>query len=350
MNTVNRLIRKQGDKGLHYAILSGACRLVTLFTCALVTFAGCDRRELTYSDEAEITITADWSKAGLSEQEGRYGATAVFYPIGGGTPITVLMGDRNRKTVRLKEGRYNVVVFNRSFDDFGSIAFRGTDAHHTLEAYSKNAQAKGTDSGKVATDSPDELAADCVEEFEVTPDMLGNYEPSATRGTGSPSPCRLCFTPRKLTSEITATIYIKGINNIRSAACTLGGVSESVFLASGKSSERTMTQKFGLDKKAYLPDSQTEGTMSATFSVFGFDESVLHEVHFEALLVDGKTEFVEELDDIKVNVSETDGGAIRITIDVVCGETMPTVRPEGSSGMDADVDGWDKEDDKEIDI
>lgn len=43
----------------------------------------CDRRDLTYSDEAEITITADWSKTGLSKLEGQYGATAVFYPIGG---------------------------------------------------------------------------------------------------------------------------------------------------------------------------------------------------------------------------------------------------------------------------
>lgn len=350
MNTVNQLIRKQGDKGLRYAIMLCVCRLVTLFTCILVIFSACDRRELTYSNEAEITVTADWSKAGLSEQEGRYGATAVFYPTDGNAPITVLMGDRNRKTVRLKEGRYSVVVFNRSFDDFGSIAFRGTDACHTLEAYSKNAQGKGTDSGKVATDSPDELAADCVEGFEVTPGMLGNYGPSATRNTEDPSPCRLCFTPRKLTGEITATIYIKGMNNIRTATCTLGGVAESVFLASGRPSERTMTQRFTLDTKTYLPGSRTDGTMSATFSVFGFDESVLHEVHFEAMLVDGKTEFVEELDDIKVNVSETDEGAIRITIDVTCGETVPTVRPEGSSGMDADVEGWDKEDDKEIDI
>ena len=194
------------------------------------------------------------------------------------------------------------------------------------------------------------LAADCVEGFEVTSDMLGNYGGSPTRSTDNPSACRLCFTPRKLTTEITATIHIKGMNNIRSATCTLGGVSESVFLATGRASERTMTQQFGLDKKDYLPGSQTEGTMSATFSVFGFDEGIPHEVHFKAQLVDGKTEFVEELDDIKVNVSEDSEGTVRITIDVTCGETIPTVKPEGSSDMDAEVDGWDEEENKDIDI
>ena len=321
---------------------------VLLFVC--LCLCSCDRRDLTYSDEAEITITADWSKTGLSKLEGQYGATAVFYPIGGGSPVTVLMGDRNRKTVRMKEGRYNVVVFNRSFDDFSGIAFRGTDAHHTLEAYVRNAQAKGTDNGKVATASPDELAAGYVEEFEVTPGMLGNYEPSATRGTENPSPCRICFTPRKLTKEITATIHIKGLNNIRTATCTLGGVPESVFLVSGKPSEQTMTQQFELDHSVYLPGSQTEGTMSATLSVFGFDENILHEVRFEAQLVDGKTEFTEELTDMKVNVSEDSEGVVSITIDVTCSETVPTVKPEGSSGMDADVDGWDEEENEDIDI
>lgn len=140
------------------------------------------------------------------------------------------------------------------------------------------------------------------------------------------------------------------MNNISSATCTLGGVPESVFLASGKTSEWTMTQQFELAHPVYLPGSQTEGTMSATFSVFGFDESILHEIHFRAQLVDGKTEFTEELKDMKVNVSEDSEGIVNITIDVTCGETVPTVKPEGSSGMDADVDGWDEEENKDIDI
>ena len=325
---------------------------LTLYMFCLFVFllVACDRRELTYSYEAEITVTADWSKAELNEQEGRYGATAIFYPTDGSTPIIVLMGDRNRKTVRLREGRYNVVLFNRSFDDFGSIAFRGTGAHHTLEAYSKNARSKETDTGKVTTDSPDELAADCVEEFEVTPGMLGNHLPSTTRSAGSENPYSLHFTPRKLTKEITATIRIKGMNNIRTATCTLSGVSESVFLVSGKHSEQTMTQQFEMEHPVYLPGSQTEGTLSATFSVFGFDENIPHDVHFEAQLVDGKTAFSEDLKDLKINVAEDGEGIVRITIEVACDETVPTVQPEGSSGMEAEVDGWEEKENEDIDI
>lgn len=335
MNEELRMRNEESGEGCTAILNRGQWYLSRCFLVALlaVLLSACERRELTYPHESEITITADWSKAGLSEHEAQYGATAVFYPAEGGAPVTVLMGDRDRKTARLKKGRYHVVLFNRSFDDFGSIAFRGMEAHHTLEAYAKNAQNRGVDSGKVATDSPDELAAASVENFEV-----------------DGRSCRLDFTPRKLTREITATINIKGLNNIRTATCTLDGVSESVFVASGKPSERTMMQHFELGNPVYLPGSQTEGTLSATFSVFGFDEDITHDVHFKALLVDGKTEFSEELKDMKVNVKEDGEGLVHITIEVACKETVPSVRPEGSSGMDADVDGWDEEENKDIDI
>lgn len=335
MNEELRMRNEESGEGCTAILNRGQWNLSRCFLVALlaVLLSACERRELTYPHESEITITADWSKAGLSEREGQYGATAVFYPVDGGAPVTVLMGDRERKTARLKKGRYNVVLFNRSFDDFGSIAFRGMETHHTLEAYAKNAQNRGVNSGKVATDSPDELAAACVENFEV-----------------DGRSCRLDFAPRKLTREITAAIHIKGLNNIRTATCTLGGVSESVFVASGKPSERTMMQQFELGNPVYQPGSQTDGTLSATFSVFGFDEDITHDVQFKALLVDGKTEFAEELKDMKVNVKEDGEGLVHITIEVACKETVPSVRPEGSSGMDADVDGWDEEENKDIDI
>lgn len=94
----------------------------TLYILYLFVFllVACNRRELTYSPEATITISADWSQSGLNEKEQDYGATAIFYPTDGSTPFVALMGDRTYKTLCLKEGCYNVVLFNRSFDDFGT--------------------------------------------------------------------------------------------------------------------------------------------------------------------------------------------------------------------------------------
>lgn len=105
-----------------------------LFLLLPLWLASCERRELTFYTEAEITVTADWSRADQQE-ENQYGATLIFYPQDGGTPRVVLMGDRTQTTVRLPDGRYDAILFNRSFDEFGTMAFRGQEQLHTLEAY-----------------------------------------------------------------------------------------------------------------------------------------------------------------------------------------------------------------------
>lgn len=312
------------------------CRIRPLpWLFALLLFlASCERRELTYSEESEVEIIADWSRSALSENEQRYGATAMFYSVDGiSAPIVVLMGDRNHKTVRLKGGSYDVVLFNRSFDDFGSIAFRGTGGYHALEAYAKNAQTKEAGGDKFSTDSPDGLAADRVSGFEV-----------------NETSCQLCFSPVTLTKELTVTVHIKGMNNIRTATCELDGVSESVFLDSGDASGQTMTQVFKLGNPVYLPGSKTDGAMSATFSVFGFDGGASHAMHFKALLVDGKTVFEEDIEGMEVDVTEDEEGTIHIIVDMACTGIVPTVKPEGSSGLDADVEDWGNNENADIDI
>ena len=131
----------------------------------------CDRRELTYYETAEVTLTADWSQSGL-EGEDNYGATAVFYPKTGGEPKIVLMGNRNRAIALLPEGHYSAVLFNRSFDDFSAIGFRGINSFNTIEAYARQVENRSTPETIVS--SPDKLAVAVIEEFEVTENMLGN--------------------------------------------------------------------------------------------------------------------------------------------------------------------------------
>lgn len=328
------------DKQLVMSDKWGEALFVPLWTCILILLllAGCDRRDLTYYTEAEIELTADWNAAGLDEAEQTSGATAIFYPQDGSAPKVVPMGDRSRKTVRLREGRYDVILFNRSFNDFSGIAFRGEDSYHTLEAYAVS-----------PTEAPDELAADRIENFEVTSGMLGNYSPGvASRGNKSTpaisdgDACHLYFTPRKLTRKITAEIHVKGLNNVRTATCTLGGITSSVFLATGTVSGSTVTQTFQLGNPSFLPNSFTEGTLSTTFNVFDFDESQSHEVHFEALLVDGKTTFKEDLTISKIEQGEDNNGNINITIELKTETDVPDVKPEdgSGSGFDVEVGGW----------
>lgn len=321
-----------------------------------ILLAACERRELTYSREAEITLSADWSQSGLSEKEHEYGATAIFYPTGSNAPIVALMGDRTRKAIRLKEGHYDVVLFNRSFDDFGNLGFRGKENYRTLEAHARNIETKNEPSSEgVITESPDELAVDCIEGFEVTSDMLGNYSSAITKqgnrnSAGDENRCHLCFVPKKLTQKITVKIRIKGMNNIRSATCKLDGIAESVFLVSGQASEKTVTQELRLGNPAYDSGSATEGTLSTTISVFGFDTEISHNLHLKAELVDGKTTFEESFNDLMISQMEEGDGTVSIFIDMACENTVPNVKTEGSSGFDANVDEWGDEVNSDINI
>lgn len=108
------------------------------------------------------------------------------------------------------------------------------------------------------------------------------------------------------------------MNNIRNATCKLDGIAESVFLASGQISEKTVTQEFFLSNPVYDSGSAVDGTLSASISVFGFDTEISHNLHLRAELVDGKTTFEESFDDLKISQLEEGGGRMSIFIDMTC--------------------------------
>ena len=114
----------------------------------------------------------------LAAEEENYGSTILFYPRDGGTPHIFQMGERTGETVRLPMGTYDAIIFNRSFNDFSNIAFRG-DSYETLEAYARKVETRVDEVTRVETrtiiSSPDELAVATLEGFIVTEDMLGNY-------------------------------------------------------------------------------------------------------------------------------------------------------------------------------
>lgn len=358
---MNTIIKKQGNKGLRCArpvfrqknIRTCFSLFVLLFLC--LSFSSCDRRELTYYEVSEITLTADWSQAGLNKEEEQYGATAIFYPQDGSEPKVFPMGERTREVVRLPEGTYRIVLFNRSFNDFSNLSFRGLEDYETLEAHARKVETRQDETTRQETriiiGSPDALAAATIEEFTVTEDMLGNYSHTnygrsekqrAMGGTWEEEVAyTLHFTPKKLTREVIAKIHIKGLNNIRTATCRLDGVAESVFLATGKISAHTVTQEFHLSAPQYEEGSPFDGIMTSTFEAFGIQLCDHCHLHLEALLVDGKTVFTADYADAKVSEQENGDGTITMYVEVAT-DKIPDVKPEGGSGsgFEVDVDGW----------
>lgn len=329
--------------------------LLSLLFLLLFT-TSCERRELSYFMESEVAITVDWSSANL-EEESTYGATAVFYPKDGSEPKVLLMGDRTKGTVRLRAGHYSVIVFNRTFDDFKGIAFRRTEGYKTIEAYTVEVETRiNTRTGEttdIIVNSPEKLAVATLEDFEVTEDMLGNYNAdAATRANRSCTQegCALHFAPKEITRTVRVEVNVKGLHNVKKADCTLSGVPVSVFLADGRITENTATQEFALASPVFVPGSGTEGTLSNTLNVFGFDKDYPHDLTLTAYLVDGKTTVEQNL--VNVSVSEKEGiaGIITLHIEADVNETIPDVKPEGGSdsGFDANVSDWGEEENSNI--
>lgn len=321
-----------------------------------LSFCSCERRELTYYEVSEISVHADWSGSGLDEEESNYGATIVFYSRGGGEPKVFLLGDRSGSVIRLPEGVYDAVLFNRSFNDFSNIAFRGNNGYATLEAYARKIETRRDDETRTETrtiaSSPDGIASAIIEGFTVTEDMLGNYSQTgygrvkpvvAAEGEEETGGDRFTIrlAPRKLTREVKAVLHVKGLNNIRSATCRIDGVAESVFLATGKASATTVTQEFTPTNLEFTPGSPFDGTLTGTFQVFGFDMEGEHHLYIDALLVDGKTHFIEDYEKVKVTEMDNGEGVLILQVEVNTSK-IPDVKPEGGSGsgFDVDVDGW----------
>lgn len=311
-------------------------------------FTSCNRRELTYYEVAEITLTADWSQSGL-EGETDYGATAVFYPKNGGTPQIVLMGNRTHATARLPKGHYSVIVFNRSFNDFGAIAFRGENSFHTFEAYAK--QIENRSATEVLVASPEKLATYVIEEFEVTDNMLGNYaETKPVSRSSATGECSLHFIPTELTSTVKVQINVDGLKNIKDATCRLGGIHASILLHNSQCSENMIAQEFSIGNPVFHEGSLTDGTLTGEISVFGFNEEADHSMSLSANLVDGKTKIEQNFDKVNISKNTDETGAIYLHVEAKTPEPIPDVEPEKGpdSGFDADVDDWGKEENTEI--
>lgn len=335
--------------------------LFSLCLCALGgILSSCERRPLTYFEEAEITVEADWSQSGL--EESGYGATAMFYPVDGGNPMRVLMGNREYTTVRLREGRYQVLIFNRSHDDFSSISFYGNnfyDFHAKANKIDTRVDLDTKVETRVVVEAPEELASDALEEFEVTEEMLGNYKdkkednsPATQSAADTTTTNRyvIHFLPRKLTKRVEVEIYVPGMNNLRSAIGLIENVCEHTYLANGQPSKEKVTQQFTFDKMEFEPGSPFNGTISGGCNVLGFDRTLPHRLTLETLLADGKTRTKETFDTEPEYILQ-ENGSILIRIRLTATK-LPDVKPEGvpDSGFDVVVDEWGDPEESELPI
>lgn len=342
-----------------------------------LTFS-CQRVELTYDDAMEydlVQIEMDWSYSGISPQ----GATVVFYPKNGNTPIKVLMTS-NYQQVKLKRGTYSIIAINNSFNDFDNIVFRNTSRYETIEAYAKPiarpAKLK-TDNG-LFTNEMDPLAIAKLDNFEVTQDMVNASMAriqSTKSGSTSTSLTTLTVRPRLCIIPISVHVKTTGIQNIKYAQGVLTGMSEGILLSSNKLTANPISHFFDFDIIPSVSD-YSKGELVTNITTFGFPQEIMQSVdeptilinrtlttndnpvvstwksqtktlyydkklklEIYAPLVDNVTTF-DEIFDVNAEIVQTTS-KISIVVDLSM-VTIPNVTPEGggNSGFNPDVSDW----------
>lgn len=342
---------------------------VLAFTCFIM--AGCERRTLTYDYRpwCNIRVNVDWSAFGATPT----GMTLMCFPQDGSAPSVITTTQTESTIAALRPGTYDIVVFNQSPDEFGTIGFRGTDRYETLEIFAREMEPKWhigqSEQGKTAHE-PERLGIDLLEGFEVTREMV---ETSAKRKAGSDvgQAASITLRPECVVSTATIRIRVNGIHNIRSVRGSMSGMAEGHLVAQGKKNGGKVTHL--LEEWEILHDKSdyTAGEVTVAFSTFGLPDghpatagdadSADNRLQVSFLLVDNKTvkDFMFDVSD-RIQAEEDDELTLVVEVGTSAGGNRPedlpveieNVKPEDGSegGFDATVDGWGEREEIEIPI
>ncbi len=366
-----------------------------LMICVMAVSAACDRRELTYDYHpyCDVTVEADWTEFG----ETPMGMTVIFYPTDGSKAVTQTTNSVHTTKVSLREGRYNILLFNQSPGEFGTIGFRGLDSYATAEVFAQESDtSKGWYSkaeGEVVAVEPEHFGVAVFEGFEVTKEMIDVQKTNriASRST-------VTLTPKNVVADGSIIVHVKGIHNLRAVRGSISGMAAGFRMGAFANSEETVTHLLEQWRIVADEGNPTEGVITTDYSTFGMPGMKLNRLgagvrsavegmfahailDLSLLLVDNQTVMRERFQ-VKdhIEVAEATGNVV-LTLEIVeafadpdnpdaplvpvrpgdtpteggsttSAITLPDVKPEGgsSSGFDATVDDWGEEENVEVEL
>ena len=354
---------------------------------AIVALSSCERRELTYDyyPYCDVSIAVDWSAA-FPASEKPTGMSVWSYPKDGGSPIKNQSNSVDQIDIALREGIYDIVVFNQIPSDFGTIGFRNTEDLSKFEVYAVDEvtskwYVSKAESQENILRQPEKFAVIVYRDFEVTEDMVEETRISRYKAkhetpgaeTKIETKSHLTLIPRRVTYDAKINIRVKGIQNLRSVRAAVSNMAEGYETNKNRGNIIPATHIISESTKQ---GSYGDGLVTMTYTTFGLmgdKDNPLYtstnfeywkgKLHLEVLLVDNKTvkEFDFDLDDSIVKIIERNAGdgtpliELELLIDGDLGLPpieLPDVEPEGGSagGFSAEVEDWGDEEIVDIPI
>lgn len=320
------------------------CRLGVV-AASVVAMASCEEKELCFEHPhaANISVRADWTDFAACEEP--TGMTVRFYPRQQDYVRTVTTNDITYAETYLRRDVYDILVFNQSPSEFGTITFADFDHFDKATAYAapRTSAWYVTKATEQLVHNPEWLGIDTSMGHSVTQEMLddGKVHQIAT------------LHPTPLTKRVRIIVHLKNIYNLASTRASLGGLAAGCLLSKRTPTAAAATQIFE-NWTMTKDDNPVNGVVVCNDLTFGLPSGhkgtkSSNMLSLSFLLVDQKT--VVNHDYYVGDLIKTDPTDSSLTIEISVDEPLPDVKPgEGGGGFDASVDEWGETVNIDIDV
>ena len=356
--------------------------LITILTI-MVSAVSCNRefdfgfKELCFyhPHTAPVQVNVDWSKFWHIEQP--TGMTVYVWSQDPEEPNhRFLTHNLSAITLDLEAGKYDAFVYNQSESEYATLEFHNLDELNKAEArvtavksswYSTKAP-----STKVGSE-PEWLAIDCVQDIEVTDEMVAvaeeeylaelRAEDMVRQARGATKTINHIGTlePRSIIKSVDVYVHIDNMPFLRSALGALEDMAEGCYIFTKQTTPNRIAhtiEKWSVEyeKDETGAENLMKGAIKATISTFGLPEGHSGKpedniLYVKLLLVDNMTiiekefnvgDLIADLNTYDGTQVDENGKVIWPEIHVNWGEPLPEVEPVGGSGgaFDVGVGDW----------
>ncbi len=328
---------------LHTTIKDNApFKALFAFLLLVVLISSCDtRRPILERENYDLVVAIDWKQCGLSP----VGASIYAYNTETGKLVNKHLTNYSTDVISLPKGRYTILVFNETVDDYDNIVFKNEES---LGEFTGTLIPNPNKSKLVKAD-PDLPLMNMPEDFAV----IATVPIDVSRSRDIKDTIKVA--PKRLTMKVRMNVSIHNINSLATSGhkALLNGVSDAAKIYSGELSSTRVSHANTLNNLTYNEGSTTDGTLSANFRFFGFKDVIDNKIPVGASVTlylklrDGTdyTPFTRQISSMKITQTLYEVILeINIGDGIVGGEQgkdiiLPIV-VGGGGGFDADVGGW----------
>lgn len=356
-------------------------KLASLITAivAIALAVSCDKeydfgfKDLCYyhPHTAPVKINVDWSKFNHIEQP--TGMTVYVWPHNvedEDEHTTFITHNLNSVTLNLEAGLFDAFVFNQSYSEYSTLEFYSLSSFDKAEARVKQSKSSWYSTKEPATkvgEEPEWLAIDCLQDIEVTDDMVKKAEEEylasmhKTAKTTASQNEVATLVPKSIIKKIDIYIHLDNVPYLRSALGAIENMAEGCYISSKTTTANQVThtlESWGLiyDKDENGIDNLMKGAIKATVSTFGLPAGHTgapeeNNLFIKLLLVDNETilsqnfpigDLIADLNSYNGTQTDENGNPIWPEIHIYWPERLPEVEPVGGGegAFDIGVSDW----------